>query len=878
MPAKTTARKRGPKPRPRLPVPNTAPFITRLPWTLNEMEVELAERSLRDFLAQAWHVVEPGVEFIPGWHLDAVCDHLQAVTEGYIRNLLILMPPRHSKSTIASVMWPAWEWIRHASRKWLFSSYSSDLAIRDSVKCRRLIQSEWYQSRWGHIYRLTGDQNAKERYENTRGGVRLATSVGGTATGEGGDRIVCLAGETRIVTDRGRLPIKDIVEQRLPVRVLGLAHGSGKLVWQSIEAYEHNPGRPSSGITFSDGSRITATNDHPVFLPATGCYYPVSRITHGDYVLRCLPQACSKTCRPQAEAGLLRSQVSGYMAAWREQPTMARRECYSQVQSVWENIYEQAQRGRTLCMLLPAVSGCMASWLSQVWGSALRKLRNVWETRSGSTPPFAGPRVLLTHLRQSSPTRTYARPQQSSILHRAVVLGVPLRVYQGVQGPDSQKGSGSLRDMQTESSPSGSPHRRNEGESLPGKLSDTVHELSPHSTYEEGHQFTLDEDVRVAAVQSCPTPATVYNIRTSTGNYFAEGILVHNCDDPHNVKHAESEAIRTATIQWWDQVMSTRTNDPKKSAKVIIMQRSHDSDLAGHLMRSGLYETLLLPAEYEPARRCVTSIGFEDPRKEEGELLHPDRFGEEQIKILKIELGAYGTAAQLQQRPTPKEGGIIKNTWWRYYEKLPDKFDEILQSWDCAFKDLRSSDYVAGQLWGRVGADCYLLHQLRGQYSFTKTQSQVVALSDIAMDTYKAPRSHAKLVEDKANGTAVIDSLKSAVPGLIAVNPEGGKVARLAAVSPMIESGNVYLPRPENCPWVTDYLLEFEYFPYGTHDDQVDATSQALLRLMRHRKRSGMAPIVSTTRSASFPSMSAAQVNPVTGTTQNRYAPVWSGR
>jgi predicted phage terminase large subunit-like protein len=540
MPAKTTARKRGPKPRPRPPVPNTAPFITRLPWTLNEMEVELAERSLRDFLAQAWHVVEPGVEFIPGWHLDAVCDHLQAVTEGYIRNLLILMPPRHSKSTIASVMWPAWEWIRHASRKWLFSSYSSDLAIRDSVKCRRLIQSEWYQSRWGHIYRLTGDQNAKERYENTRGGVRLATSVGGTATGEGGDRIVC--------------------------------------------------------------------------------------------------------------------------------------------------------------------------------------------------------------------------------------------------------------------------------------------------------------------------------------------------DDPHNVKHAESEAIRTATIQWWDQVMSTRTNDPKKSAKVIIMQRSHDSDLAGHLMRSGLYETLLLPAEYEPARRCVTSIGFEDPRKEEGELLHPDRFGEEQIKILKIELGAYGTAAQLQQRPTPKEGGIIKNTWWRYYEKLPDKFDEILQSWDCAFKDLRSSDYVAGQLWGRVGADCYLLHQLRGQYSFTKTQSQVVALSDIAMDTYKAPRSHAKLVEDKANGTAVIDSLKSAIPGLIAVNPEGGKVARLAAVSPMIESGNVYLPRPENCPWVTDYLLEFEYFPYGTHDDQVDATSQALLRLMRHRKRSGMAPIVSTTRSASFPSMSAAQVNPVTGTTQNRYAPVWSGR
>lgn len=142
-------------------------------------------------MVQAWHVVEPATPFVDGWHLHAICEHLEAVSRGEIRNLLINMPPRHAKSLLVSVFWPCWEWIGHPARRWLFSSYAISLSIRDSLKCRRLIESPWYRRNWGHVFQMAGDQNAKGRFENDKTGYRLATSVGGTATGEGGDYVVC---------------------------------------------------------------------------------------------------------------------------------------------------------------------------------------------------------------------------------------------------------------------------------------------------------------------------------------------------------------------------------------------------------------------------------------------------------------------------------------------------------------------------------------------------------------------------------------------------------------------------------------------------------------------------------------------------------------
>jgi predicted phage terminase large subunit-like protein len=157
-------------------------------WTM--MQAEEMRRSLRKFVEEAWHVVEPGKEFVGGYHIDAICDHLTYVSLGDIQDLVINIPPRHSKSTCVAVMWPAWEWIWQPSVQWLFSTYAQSLTIRDSVKCRRLIQSPWYQQHFGDCYQLSSDLNQKGRFDNNYSGYRLATSVGGTATGEGGDRIV----------------------------------------------------------------------------------------------------------------------------------------------------------------------------------------------------------------------------------------------------------------------------------------------------------------------------------------------------------------------------------------------------------------------------------------------------------------------------------------------------------------------------------------------------------------------------------------------------------------------------------------------------------------------------------------------------------------
>jgi predicted phage terminase large subunit-like protein len=164
--------------------------VTLLEKVKAEKARRAASASLYEFVKQSWHVVEPGIQFMESWHIEEICEHLEAVSAGEIHRLLINIPPRHSKSTIVSVMWPAWEWITDPAQKFLCASYSGTLSTRDNLKTRRLLQSPWYQERWGHMFKFAGDQNAKQRFENDKTGYRLATSVGGTATGEGGSRLI----------------------------------------------------------------------------------------------------------------------------------------------------------------------------------------------------------------------------------------------------------------------------------------------------------------------------------------------------------------------------------------------------------------------------------------------------------------------------------------------------------------------------------------------------------------------------------------------------------------------------------------------------------------------------------------------------------------
>lgn len=145
---------------------------------------------LYDFVKAAWHLLEPDNPFVDNWHIGCICEHLEAVTALEIVSLIINIPPRHAKSLLVSVFWFAWVWTLNPYSRWVFASYGENLAHRDAVKSRDVITSGWYRNRWGDVYSLRGDQNAKEKIQNDKQGFRIATTVAGRALGEGGSYFV----------------------------------------------------------------------------------------------------------------------------------------------------------------------------------------------------------------------------------------------------------------------------------------------------------------------------------------------------------------------------------------------------------------------------------------------------------------------------------------------------------------------------------------------------------------------------------------------------------------------------------------------------------------------------------------------------------------
>jgi predicted phage terminase large subunit-like protein len=483
-------------------------------------EAQILRENFPKFIRAAWHIVEPATPLIWSWHIDAIVEHLAAVSSGKIQKLLINIPPGHMKSLLACVFWPSWVWTWLPAWRGLFCSYAADLALRDSVKCRSIIESTWYQERFcvdqivrQRVWRLEADQNAKSQYRNTYSGERMALGVGGKGTG------------------------------------------------------------------------------------------------------------------------------------------------------------------------------------------------------------FRGNCVLV--------------------------------------------------------------------------------------------------------------------------------------DDPHNATEAVSKTNRESVKFWWTNQMSSRVNDPRKDAHVIIMQRLHEDDLSGHVLDAGGYEHLCLPSEFSSKRKCRTSIGFQDPRVNDGDLLFPELFTREVLKQAKKDLGTDGFAGQHDQLPNPEGGGMFKREWWRYFRwdtdapvhverpkgangiqsrtlsKQGNVWDTMRISVDCSFKDISEAkkmpDSVSITVWGARGADRFLLYRFNKPIGFSATL-------DATRDACKAfPKCYKKLVEAKANGSAVINVLSKEITGIVPVEPEGGKEARANAIAPQVEAGNVYLWEGLGTQALEDYVGQFAAFPRGRHDDDVDSTSQALL-------------------------------------------------
>ncbi len=354
-----------------------------------------------------------------------------------------------------------------------------------------------------------------------------------------------------------------------------------------------------------------------------------------------------------------------------------------------------------------------------------------------------------------------------------------------------------------------------------------------------------------------------YRIASSAGSSVTgEGASLLICDDINSAAEGESEVIREGKIEWWTQVWSTRLNDKSKDCRIVIQQRIHERDITGYIIdHDDLNEwtKLILPMEYEEKRCSITVVLpssqpniWQDPRQKEGELLWPERFDEEGLKSLKQSLGtSYAIAGQLQQRPSPEAGGIIKKEWFKWWkDTIPPPIEVVVQSWDTAFSVGKTSAYSACTTWGVFYDHNYienviLLSLWRGRVEYTELREIAKRLYFDYRDTGKERNPKFKgrpvdmcLIEAKASGDPLIRDLALGGINAVAINPsgKGDKTKRVHFVTPLIEGERVWLPaRGPNFDTLLPFADEFRElaacFPNLESNDVVDTMSQALMKL-----------------------------------------------
>lgn len=315
------------------------------------------------------------------------------------------------------------------------------------------------------------------------------------------------------------------------------------------------------------------------------------------------------------------------------------------------------------------------------------------------------------------------------------------------------------------------------------------------------------------------------------GSPTGHGADILDLDDPiRSAADADSEISRDALWEWYQGTIRTRLQ-PGGSI-ILTATRWHEDDLTGRLLEAAKHGGEVWEHIHMPA---VSDAGHP---------LWPEYWSLDALHKIRQAVGSRVWEAQYQGRPSPAEGGMFKRHWWRFWQpqganlpavpvKMPDGstrqvwadeqpgwWDTSAQSWDMTFKETKSGSFVVGLVGATRGPNSYLLDCYRDRVEFT---GMVQAVRNM---TAKHPTVGAKLIEDKANGPAVIDTLRGSISGVIAVGVDGSKEARAASSTPRVESGNWYLPHPDIAPWVHDFIAELSAFPTGANDDQVDAFSQ----------------------------------------------------
>ncbi len=287
-------------------------------------------------------------------------------------------------------------------------------------------------------------------------------------------------------------------------------------------------------------------------------------------------------------------------------------------------------------------------------------------------------------------------------------------------------------------------------------------------------------------------------------------------DDPHNPNDIESEIKRTSIHRWFENVLISRLNNRKTSSIVVVMQRLHDDDLTGYLLRKfpDLWNHLNLPIISKENEEIPINPGLQ--KRFIGDILHPERDGYDEIKKIKIEIGSHAFAAQYQQSPIKSTSQFINLEWLQRYENMRE--GTTIQSWDTAISDSDTADYSVCSTWSIMHGGLYLLDIERNRLQYS-------ALKKLTISQWKKWNASVILIENKASGQQLIQELNKNLP-IISINPLNDKLSRFVRIIPIIESKRIFLPREAH--WLREFESELLLFPKSRYDDQVDSMMQFL--------------------------------------------------
>lgn len=741
-------------------------------------------------------------------HLNALAEALEAVDRGEIKRLIVVMPPRHGKSELVSVRFPAWWLGRHPDKRFVLVCYAADLAERHSRMVRACVQSPAYRQVFDG---MSIDQTSRSAQQwdlaGRRGGMK-AVGVGGPLTGFGAD---CLAGNTLIKTECGLRTIREITRAGSPVMVLTCNHKTGTLEYRLARPHKPRLTLVLYTITLANGTKVQATKEHPFFVAGRG-YVRASSLEIGDEVYlysvrRCVSRQTEQKQKVLHPAVLRRSAARGCASA--------------HVRPLRAHLYRSAARPRCSCRTSFLLLGMLRdsrkpkarsemSHLRRASASRLHLLQSAVfghsQTQSQATlqnvwPPMHSRTSLLqpSLCGQSSFARRCGRKE------RQVSTRTRERALQnGVSFADPacrDRTRPSLSALRRGQSSHGSPYQRDKTGRSAGQ--------SPASVPAVPYAIAQIEKSHLAA------PEEVYNLSVEGNeNFFANGVLVHNCllvDDPiKNRQDADSETVRNAVWDWWTSTAYTRLED--NAAIVVVNTRWHEDDLTGRL----------LAAQGTDPRADQWHIVHFPAISDAGEALWPEKYPLEELERIRANTGPYDWEALYQGRPAAPEGAMFKRAWFQIIDEPPQGLTWV-RGWDLAASSKETADYTAG---ARCALDAdgnlFISHIERRRQEWPET------IKDMAFLASMGDRGCRWGVETQGFQLSAVQQLLSdnrfSGVAIQSVRADRDKVSRAAAWQSRAAAGKVFLIRGE---WNQAFVAEACGFPVGKHDDQIDAVSIA---------------------------------------------------